>query len=107
VINRNEPKHPDPPILKRAIPPAPYLTSRGTCSDCHVPVVIAGDGDLKICPKCYGLLWHRDYAIEQRRARQAAAAAAAAATEVRRAQKEAQKQLDRESKVSAEMKEPK
>lgn len=101
---RNDPSHPSLPISRQMILPAPYLTSRGACSDCHIPGIAAGDGDIKICPRCYAMLWHRDYGAEQRREKQAAAAAAAAAVEVRRAEKEAQKQLDREFKAPPEVK---
>jgi hypothetical protein len=93
---RNEPKYPHPPILKPPIPPAPHLTSRGACSECHIPAVVAGDGDMKVCPRCYAMLWHRDYASEQRLQRQEAARLAAQAAEIRRAEKEAQKRLERE-----------
>ena len=94
MSNRNEPR--SAPTFRPVIPPAPYLTSRGACSDCHVPAIIAGDGDLKICPRCYGLLWHRDYSGEERRKRQEAARLVTAAANIRRAEKEAQQQLDRE-----------
>ena len=93
---RNDPSHPSLPISRQMILPAPYLTSRGACSDCHIPGIAAGDGDIKICPRCYAMLWHRDYGAEQRREKQA--------VEVRRAEKEAQKQLDREFKAPPEVK---
>jgi len=52
----------------RLVPPAPELRF-GLCTDCRVPPVIAGDGDLKVCPRCYAVLWHKDYTGEERRRR--------------------------------------
>ena len=75
------------------------MTSRGACSDCQIPAIIAGDGDMKICPRCYALLWRRDYSAEERLKRQEATRIAAAAAAVRRAEKEAQRQLDREIEI--------
>jgi uncharacterized Zn finger protein (UPF0148 family) len=57
--------------------PAPFLLLRDgggglpnkCCSDCGAKAIVAGDGDLEICPKCYALLWHKDYGDEQRRLR--------------------------------------
>jgi hypothetical protein len=46
--------------------PAPHLTSAGRCSDCGVHAMPAGDGDLKVCPHCYALLWHADYSTHER-----------------------------------------
>ena len=95
MINRNEPR---PPVFRPVIPPAPHLTSRGCCSDCDIPAILAGEGDLKICQRCYAVLWRRDYGAEQRRQRMEAQRLAAAAAAIRRAEKEAQQQLDREMK---------
>lgn len=103
MTQRNEPKHPDP-IVRRVPPPAPYLTSRSTCSECHVPSVIAGNGDIKICPKCHALLWHRDYAAEQRQQKLKAEKIAAEAAAIRRAEKEAQQRLNREAEAEAKPK---
>jgi hypothetical protein len=55
-------------LIRPLPPPAPYLRS-GLCSDCGVEAVIAGDGEMKICPRCWALLWHRDYREEDRRRR--------------------------------------
>jgi len=52
----------EPALERKLPPPAPYMLN-GLCSDCAIEPVFAGDGDLKICPKCHGLLWHRDYVI--------------------------------------------
>jgi hypothetical protein len=61
------------PIYRRPqVPPAPYLTKHDLCSDCEVAAERAGDDELKVCPRCYALLWHRD-SPEDRRRRQAAA----------------------------------
>src|SRR5215475_2417048 len=62
-------------LVRRLPPPAPYMLS-GLCSDCGVEPIIAGDGDLKVCPKCHALLWHRDYVTEARRLKLAALQAA-------------------------------
>jgi len=94
-----------PPIFKAAIPQAPHLTGRGACSDCHVPAIIAGEGDLKICPRCYAVLWRRDYMAEERRKRLEAAKLAAEAAAFRHREKEAQEKLDREVKLQQETKE--
>jgi uncharacterized Zn finger protein (UPF0148 family) len=48
--------------------PAPYLL-RQKCSDCGVAMALAGNGDLGVCPKCYALLWHKDFGEEVRRLR--------------------------------------
>jgi len=104
MINRNEPR--PAPIYKRPVPFAPHLTSRGACSDCHIPAIVAGNGDLKVCPRCHAVLWHRDYMGEQRRLKQEAYKAAIEAAAIRRAEKEAQKKLDRDLKASTEQKEP-
>jgi hypothetical protein len=40
--------------------------------------VVAGDGQLKVCPKCYAMLWHEDYSAEERRIRAERAAVVAA-----------------------------
>jgi len=87
-----------PPIFKPKISPAPHLTSRGACSDCHVPAILAGDGDLKVCSRCYSVLWHRDYTGEERRRRLEAAKLAAEVAAFRRAEKEAQQKLDQEQR---------
>jgi hypothetical protein len=97
MIFPREPKRPEP-LPRPKIPPAPHLTSRGACSDCHVPAVVAAQGDMKVCPKCYAVLWRRDYTAEQRRAKQLAAAVATEAAAIRRAEKEAQRKLDQELK---------
>jgi len=56
-------------LVRKLPPPAPYMMS-GMCSDCGIEAIICGDGDMKVCPKCAALLWHRDYGAEvlQRRA---------------------------------------
>jgi hypothetical protein len=58
--------------------PEPFLTSTECCSECKVPALAAGGGDLKVCPRCYAVLWHRDYTEEARRFRAAQRAAAIA-----------------------------
>jgi hypothetical protein len=46
---------------------------------------------MKVCPKCYGLLWHRDYGAELRLKREAAVKLAAEREAQRRADKAATK----------------
>jgi hypothetical protein len=41
--------------------PAPRLTKDGRCSDCSVQAMLAGGGELKVCPQCHALLWHVDW----------------------------------------------
>lgn len=55
-------------VVRGLPPPAPYLKN-GLCSDCEVEAVVAGEGDMKVCPKCHAVLWHRDYSQELRRER--------------------------------------
>ena len=48
-----------PPVRGPVLPaPAPHLTKDGCCSDCSVQAVLAGGGELKVCPQCHALLWH-------------------------------------------------
>jgi hypothetical protein len=94
IFKKPEPRL--PPAFKPKIPREATLTSRGACSDCHVPAVVAAGGDMKICPKCYSVLWRRDYAAEQRRQKLQAEKLAAEAARVRRAEREAQARLDRD-----------
>lgn len=68
---------------RRYMQPAPTL-SGGMCSDCRVPVMAAGDGEYRICPKCYAVLWHKDWAAEFRiREKERASERARKAAEVR------------------------
>jgi hypothetical protein len=46
--------------------PAPRLTKDGRCSDCSVQAMLAGGGELKVCPQCHALLWHVDWSVEER-----------------------------------------
>jgi hypothetical protein len=71
-------------------PPAPEL-KYGLCSDCRVAAVPAAGGDMKICPRCHAVLWHRDYGAELARQKRAAAEAAVTRERERRAAKEAAK----------------
>jgi len=55
------------PAMARKLPAAaPYLMM-GLCSDCRVAPDLLAGGDLKVCPECYALLWHRDFAVDNRR----------------------------------------
>jgi hypothetical protein len=81
-----------PKVLQHGgpVPPAPYMTKKGECSDCRQKYIEAGDGNYKICPKCYAVLWHTDWAAEEKRLREMAATAARAmqrAAALRKAQK--------------------
>jgi hypothetical protein len=78
----NQQRQPSISSLQRERPAeAPHLTRNKTCSDCREPAVEAGDGQLLVCPKCYGVLWHRDWGAEERKRKAEAAAAAKAARE--------------------------
>jgi hypothetical protein len=57
--------------------PAPYLTARDCCSACDKLAVNAGNDELKVCPRCYAVLWHCDYMEQDRRFRAAQRAALA------------------------------
>ena len=52
----------------RIIPPPAAFMVNGLCSDCGIEPIICADGDMKACPKCFSVLWHRDYAAIQRQA---------------------------------------
>jgi|SRR3954463_5645277 hypothetical protein len=52
--------------------PAPTLTEDGRCTECKVIAVMAGKGEMKVCPKCYALLWHAVWARSKERERAAA-----------------------------------
>jgi hypothetical protein len=76
----NQQRQPSVSSLWREKPAdAPHLTRKHTCSDCGVEAIEAGDGDLIVCPQCFGLLWHRDWdAAERKRKAEIAAANRAA-----------------------------
>jgi hypothetical protein len=62
------------PAFARDIgPPAAKLTDSGRCSDCGDKAIFAGDGELKVCPKCYSVLWHYDWETVRREAKKQAA----------------------------------
>jgi hypothetical protein len=69
------------PIRREVAPPAPVLTKHGRCGDCNATAIVAGNGDLKVCPHCHALLWHKDWSGEMRQRKEAEAAARAAANE--------------------------
>lgn len=73
------PDHKLPPLARPWAPAAPELTKHGRCSDCNVTAVLAGSGDLKVCPTCHALLWHRDWSGDDRRRKETAATAIEAA----------------------------
>jgi hypothetical protein len=78
-------------ISFRSAPAAPELR-RGLCSDCLIPPIVVADGDMRACPRCFAVLWHKDYAAElAQRKRQAEEAARKRAAEVRAAKEAAKK----------------
>jgi hypothetical protein len=80
---------------------APYLLM-GHCSDCGLEPIVCGDGDIKVCPKCYSLLWHRDFGEELRRKRLEAAEASRLRLEMlRRAKAEMKARAKAEMKARA------
>jgi NMD protein affecting ribosome stability and mRNA decay len=63
-------RNPRMPVFAPSLPaPAPRLTKDGFCSDCQVRAVLAGEDELKVCPKCYAMLWHADWSAEEKRIR--------------------------------------
>jgi hypothetical protein len=72
----------EPALARKLPPPAPFMAN-GLCSDCVVEPVIAGEGDLKVCPKCHAVLWSR-YSSDELRQRKAELLAAAKARETER-----------------------
>ena len=55
------------PAMQRKVPlPAAYMRG-GLCSECLLEPLLCGEGDLKVCPRCYTLLWHKDFAAQLRR----------------------------------------
>lgn len=79
------------PMSFKLPPPAPQITRSGLCSDCAVQAVWAADGDMRVCPKCYALLWRKDYSAEIRQKKLAAMEIARQREAERRAQKAAMK----------------
>jgi hypothetical protein len=100
----NQQRQPSISTLWREIPAAaPHLTRKHTCSACEVEAIEAGDGDLIVCPKCFGLLWHRDWdaAERKRKAEIAAANRVAHQKAVDQAQAEAAERRHRREKPIA------
>jgi hypothetical protein len=58
-----------------AAPPAPTLLKNWSCSDCNVSSIVIAQGEMRVCPKCYALLWHIDYSTEAQARRSAEATA--------------------------------
>ena len=52
-------------IPRAEVSPAPFLMF-GLCNECQVVPILAGENDLKVCPKCYALLWHQDFTYAYR-----------------------------------------
>jgi ribosome-binding protein aMBF1 (putative translation factor) len=74
------------------IDPAPFLTKEGRCSECGVKPLILANSELLVCPRCYAVLWHRDYTAELKRKRLAAEAAAREQAAEAKAKREQEKQ---------------
>jgi hypothetical protein len=54
------------------VDPAPILANN-RCSDCGVAPLVIANGSMKVCPRCYGLLWRADQTeIAAQEARRAA-----------------------------------
>jgi hypothetical protein len=64
------------PYVRPHVDPAPTLLKNWRCSDCNMPSQVIADGNMRICPQCYALLWHTDWSAEARRVRAEAAVAA-------------------------------
>jgi hypothetical protein len=79
--------------------PAPALTAKGDCSECKVLAVVAAEGQMKVCPRCFALLWHRDWSKEEA-ARSAARSADIAAHRLR-LKEEKQRQLEQRKAADA------
>jgi hypothetical protein len=64
---------PPPPVWSPwsgvAVAPAPYLDGRSMCSECHIRALTLANGELKVCPRCFAVLWHADYSEEFRHQR--------------------------------------
>ena len=46
------------PVRRADMPaPAPVLTENDRCSNCNVKAISAGNGEMKVCPSCYAMLW--------------------------------------------------
>lgn len=85
-----------PPPPRSTELPAPELTKHGRCSDCNATAVVAGDGEYKVCPHCYAMLWHRDWSADERLRREVAAARLKAAQEAAVRRKEEQRETRRQ-----------
>jgi uncharacterized Zn finger protein (UPF0148 family) len=102
MIDRPQGPKPSSPA-RPLVAPAPELL-RERCSDCNVPAVSAGDGDLKVCPRCYAVLWQSSTKAEETRrvAEQRKLAAAAAREENLRMRRELQNELPSPPGVNVE-----
>lgn len=76
-------------VLVRA---AAVLVEGGYCSECRVKAMWAGGRDMRVCPVCYSLLWHRDWLGEDRA--RAAALSAANAERTAAARREKRRRRD-------------
>jgi hypothetical protein len=90
-----------PPLMREIVAPAPQLTKNGRCSACDVTAVKIADGDMKVCPVCYAMLWHADWGAEERRKRAEAAAKAEIERREIRAQHEAAMKVKKEAAMAA------
>lgn len=81
-----------PPIQREMIAPAPHLMGNNRCSDCNVTAIWAGDHNYKVCPECYGVLWHTDWSSEERSVHRAERLA--------RAAREAEREIARQMRIA-------
>lgn len=81
--------------------PAPELTKTGHCSDCGVPAIWTAGNELRVCPKCYALLWHADYTPEREQQKELAAAARREQNYARRTAYEAAREAVRVARLQA------
>jgi hypothetical protein len=87
------------PYVRPYVSPAPILLKNWRCSECNVPSILIANGDLRICPRCYALLWHQDWSAEARKARSDAALAAEyARLEVRAQKEDTRRELERQKR---------
>ena len=84
------------------IAPAPHLTKLDRCSGCNVHAIEAADGDMKVCPVCFAVLWHRDYAAEDYARRAIERREAHARGQIKKAQRQQQREARIQQQLKAE-----
>lgn len=90
---------PMPAIPFESAPPAPHLTTDNLCSECRVRPMPLHKGEMKVCPVCYALLWHEDWASAERKRKRELADQRAAVEQARRdAKRQQQREVAEERK---------